>query len=125
MLTTKRGLYPFVDAGRGAFLSAGIRSNDHSGHKENVNKLIPEADKEEYCNACDEALNDGKIVGDVVSETMLTYEDDEYKWIDHKDPIYNGIYKLWCSNDGLMPSEKMKLKAEFFTDSNFPWNSLG
>ena len=28
MLTTKRGLYPFVDAGRGAFLSAGIRSND-------------------------------------------------------------------------------------------------
>ena len=28
LMTTKRRMYPFVDAGRGAFLSAGIRSDD-------------------------------------------------------------------------------------------------
>ena len=95
------------------------------GLKKDGTIFDPEADKEEYCNKCDEVLNGGKIVGGVVAETESSYKDDEYKWIDHKDIIYNRIYKLLCGVAGSMHHEKMKLEAEFITASNFPRNDFG
>ena len=64
-----------------------------SGHNEDGTMFDPKADEQEYYNKCDEAFND-KIVGAVVAETEPSYGDDEYKWIDHKDPIYDRIYKV-------------------------------
>ena len=84
-----------------------------SGLNEDGTKFNPKANEEEYCNECDEALNDNEIIGGAVAEP--TYDDDEYKQIDHKDIIYDGIYKLWWGVDGPMPSEKMELEAEFFS----------
>ena len=75
------------------------------------------ADEEENYNKCNEALKDNKIVGGVVTEP--TYDDNDYKYIDHTDPIYDEIQKLWCGVDCLMPSEKMELEGKFFTGSNF------
>ena len=66
---------------------------------EDGTKFNPEADEEVYCNKYNKALNDNEIVGGVVVESEPSYDDDEYKWINYKDIIYNGIYKLWCSVD--------------------------
>ena len=94
-----------------------------SGLNENETKFDPKAEKEKYCDECDKALNDNKIVGCVVAK--LTYEDDDYKYIDHTDPIFDGCYDIWCCHYGNMAHEKMELECDFFTGSRFSGNNLG
>ena len=95
-----------------------------SRHNADGTMFYPKADEEEYYNEYDEAFND-EIVGSIVVETEPYYKDDRYKWIDHKDIIYDGIYKLWCGVAGPMPNEKLELEAMFFTASDFPGNNCG
>ena len=82
----------------------------------------PKSNEEEYCKEYNEALNDNTTVGGVVVEP--TYDYDDNKYIDHKDQIYDGIQKLLCGVNPLMPPEKMELDGKFFTDSDFSWNNL-
>ena len=63
-----------------------------------------------------------KLFGDVVAE--LTYDDDDYKLINHKDPIYEEIYNMWCGVHGLIPSEKMELEGKFSLAVIFPGTSM-
>ena len=70
---------------------------------EDETKFDPKAEQEKYCDECYEALNKNKIVGCVVVEPMD--EDDDYKDIDHIDPICDGWHDIWCGHCGAMAHE--------------------
>ena len=92
------------------------------GLNEDKTKFDLKAEEEKYCDECNEALNDNKIVGCVVAEP--TYEADDYKTVDHTYPLYDDCqYVVWPP--WVMPHEKMELECEFFTDSRFSGNNLG
>ena len=59
-----------------------------------------------------------------MTQTKLSYEDDDYDFINHNDEQFKPIYNMWCDG-GTMPHEKEKLKYEFFTGSDFPGNICG
>ena len=81
----------------------------------------PEMDEAEYYDECDP---DSEMVGATIKQEKElipepTYDDDDYEFIDHKDPQYDGVRDLWCDGDGgLMPHEKAEKEYEFFTGSS-------
>ena len=77
----------------------------------------PDADEEEYYNKCNCAF-DNEIVDAVVSQTELSYEDNDYNFINHNDVRFRPIYEMWCDG-GSIPHKKAELEGELFTGSNF------
>ena len=55
-----------------------------------------------------------------MAQSKPSYEDDDYKWINHKDETYSNIFNLRAQNDGLMIHEKLEEEAICFTGSNYP-----
>ena len=60
----------------------------------------------------------------IMAQSKPSYEDDDYKWINHKDKIYRNIFNLW-PDDGLMQHKKAEEEAILFTGSNYPGNNYG
>ena len=58
-----------------------------------------------------------------------SYEDDDYIYVNHKNPVYLDVYDRWyCarrSGHAPMPSEMMDLEMEFFTASKCGRNTHG
>ena len=54
-----------------------------SGHNTDETLFHPKADEKEYCNKCNEVFHRETVVT-VVVETETFYEEDDYKYIDHK-----------------------------------------
>ena len=94
----------------------------NSGFDEDDNKIDPKAKEERYYTDCNEALNDNEIIGCVAAEP--TYEDDDYVFFDHTDPIFDNCHSMW-PDGGPMPQEKMELEGVYFTGGNFSGNNLG
>ena len=94
-----------------------------SEHNANGTMLDPNADEEEYCNEYNNVF-DNKIVGAVMAQTELSYEDEDYEFIDHKDDIFKPIHGMWCAG-GPMPHKKEEVEDMFFPTSNFPGNICG
>ena len=84
--------------------------------------LTQKLKRKKYCDECDEALNDNKVVGCVVAEP--TYEDNDYTDINHIDLIYDGCHGMCCGYYRAMVHEKIELEYEFFTNSRFSGKSL-
>ena len=65
----------------------------------------------------------------IVLENEPSYEDDNYIYINHRDPMYHYIYDRWrramVSAHLPMMSNRMELEAVLFTGSNFRGNNLG
>ena len=90
------------------------------------------------CSAVEWAIYNDKKVGNtthfmteeydegpiIKSESYNFLPDDDYKSIDHTDPIYDGVQGLWCGHHGLMPHKKMELECNYFIGSNFSGNDL-
>ena len=94
-----------------------------SRHDADGSIFDPDADEEEYYNECDHAF-DNEIIGAVMAQTELSYEDDDYDFINHNAERFKPIYNMWC-NDGPMPHEKAELEGELFTCSDFQGNICG
>ena len=59
-----------------------------------------------------------------MAQSKLSYEDNDYEWINHKDEAYSNVFNL-RAQEGLMIHEKLEEEAIFFTGSDFPGNSYG
>lgn len=70
------------------------------------------------------AHNDGEVGGIEVLKTELSYEDEDYKHIDHKDPKFDDVYGIWRGAH-LMISKKIELEAKLFTGSDYQGNIHG
>ena len=64
-----------------------------------------------------------------VPETELPYEDDDYIYINHRNPEYEDIYNMWRRamhrSHPPMISNKLELETIFFTGSDFRGNVQG
>ena len=60
-----------------------------------------------------------------MAQSKPSYDDDDYKWINHKDETYKNIFNLYSMNDGLMIHKKLEEEAILFTGSNYPGNIHG
>ena len=83
-----------------------------SGRHIDGSEFDPDPDEEEYFNECDHDFED-EIIGAVVTEVELSYEDDDYKWINHKDERFEDVVNMWCDcGDGRpMAREEAEGKA--------------
>ena len=60
-----------------------------------------------------------------MAQSKSSYEDNDYKWIDHKDKTYRNIFNPHAMNDGLIIHKRLEEEAILFTSSNCPGNSYG
>ena len=60
----------------------------------------------------------------IMAQSKPSYEDDNYKWINHKDETYRSIFNH-CPDDSLMQHEKAEEEAILFTGSDYPGNNCG
>ena len=64
-----------------------------------------------------------------VPENEPSYEDEDYVYINHRDPRFENIYNMWrcamCSVHPPIMSDRMELETMFFAGSNFKRNKHG
>ena len=90
-----------------------------AGCHSNGTPFDPEMDETEYYDKCEP---DSKIVGAIIKQELELipgpiYSDDDYKFIDHTDPQYDGVQHV-RSDGRTMPHEMVETEYEFFTGSN-------
>ena len=76
-------------------------------------KFNPEMEEEEYYNECEPDIV-ATVVRGLVPEP--TYSDDDYIFINHTDPKYDGVRNSW-KEGGPILHEMAEKECEFFTGS--------